>query len=244
MTICVGSCAPGVAAFDPVAGVRDGAAVATMDGDQVAVRPEAVHLGISLLVGIRTAGHHVHEVVEVPQPWPLRKALGRLHGKGMELEVRLQELCDRPVAGLVVEVQPEEPRAGQRRQDVLGGRLIVASRPSARSPARTSVSPAGEAAGGMPVSPPCHEVSSDGRTDRSGFRRNAPGRAPGGSGASSEGGSAPASAWATRRDEYGPWRRPFAPWPVTTQAFDHPGTLPTRARPSGEVGRRPTRVSM
>ena len=108
------TCASGRALFSPV------------HRHDVAVRPEAMHLGVPGVLGVGTAGDEVHEPVVVVDPRPLVETLRRLDGERVELEVDAQQLRHRAVRGLVVEVQPEELGARQRREHVLRrGRLIL-----------------------------------------------------------------------------------------------------------------------
>ena len=71
-------------ALEPLAHVRHRRAVAPVHRDDVAVGPEAVHLGVARVVGVGAAGHQVDEVVVVVDPRPLREALGRLDGQVVE----------------------------------------------------------------------------------------------------------------------------------------------------------------
>ena len=105
--------------------VREGRALSSVHGHHVAVRPKAVHFGGALLVRIGTPGDQVDEVVVLVDAGTLREALGRADGQRVEPEVDTQELGHGPVAVDVVEVEPEEARAGQGLQHTLGRRRLL-----------------------------------------------------------------------------------------------------------------------
>ncbi len=77
--------------------VRHGRARPPVHRDDVAVGPEAVHLGVARVLGVGAAGHQVDEVVVVVDPRSLVEALGRLHGEVVEVEVVAQQLGHRAV---------------------------------------------------------------------------------------------------------------------------------------------------
>ena len=126
--------------------VPERVAHASVQGDDVAVRPEAVHLLAARVVGVGAAGDEEDEGVVVVDARALGEALARLNRQRVEAEAS-QQRGHFFVARLVVEVEPEEARPRQRGRNVLlgGGRVgaVLAERPLQHAASLTAARCAG-----------------------------------------------------------------------------------------------------
>ena len=181
-------------ALEAIPDVRQRRAVPPVHGDDVAVGPEAVDLGVARVVGVGATRHQVHEVVVRVDPRALPEALGRLDGQVVEAEMRAEQLTDHAVGRVVVQIEPEEVGPGQRGEHVLRRRRRVvaalAQRPIQHG---HSLAVAGPALGDDPDQP------------------KRPGSNESGIGTSSAGSAVPVMACASTRAENGPCSRPLAP---------------------------------
>ena len=212
-----------VVALEPLARVGDRRALAPVHGHHVAVRPEAVHLGVARVFRVGAPGHQVHELVVVVDPRPLVEALGRLHRQGMELEVHAQQLGDRAVA-TASSSRSSQKKLRARPVRPARSRTLPASSwpPWRRVPFSTGTVSPRPAAGGMRDRPV-------GVLRRTGPGSNAPGAAP---------------VRRQRHPRHGVRQHAGRERPleeaVGAVAGGHPGVAPARDPARRRRGRRPT----